>query len=97
MENNNKKVCTSLHLKFIVLFPTDQVEDSSQVTDLCGDNVSPTQDMSELLGLCTGRFAAPREGQSSPLKNTRPVMLPLSQDEPDEEELLGLCTAKFTM
>lgn len=75
---------------------TEQAEDSSQVTDLIGDTVSPTQEMSELLGLCTGRFAGPKQGQSSPLKNTQggPTVLPLSQDEPDDE-LLGLCTGRF--
>lgn len=68
------------------------------MTDLCGDNISSTQEMSELLGLCTGHFAGRKETQSSPLKNTSgsPANLPLSQEEPDDE-LLGLCTAKFTM
>ncbi|XP_050731399.1 claspin-like isoform X2 [Eriocheir sinensis] len=78
---------------------TVQAADSSQMTDLCEDHVSPTQEMSDLLGLCTGRFAGPKAAQSSPLKTTPggPAMLPLSQDEPDDDELLGLCTAKFTM
>lgn len=82
-----------------MLLPTEQSQDSSQVTDLCEDNVSSTQEMSELLGLCTGKFVGPKEGQSSPLKNPQdvPAMLPFSQDEHDEDELLGLCTAKFSM
>lgn len=91
-------------LYFIILnsfapISTDQTADSSQMTNLCEDTVSPTQEMSDLLGLCTGNFAGPKTALSSPLKTTPggPAMLPLSQDEPDDDELLGLCTAKFTM
>ncbi|MPC07771.1 Claspin [Portunus trituberculatus] len=64
---------------------------------LCED-ISPTQEMSELLGLCSGGFSGPKEGQNGQLKNTQgaPKTLPVSQDDPDDDELLGLCTAKFT-
>lgn len=67
--------------------------------ELCEDHVSPTQEINDLLGLCSGRFAGPKERQSSPLKNTQgaPKTLPISQDDPDDDELLGLCTSKFAM
>lgn len=81
-------------------FHTDQTVAPTQMRELCEDHVSPTQEINDLLGLCSGRFAGPKEGQSSQLKNTQddPSTLPVSQDDPvDDDELLGLCTSKFTM
>ncbi|KAK3894227.1 hypothetical protein Pcinc_001989 [Petrolisthes cinctipes] len=77
---------------------------STQVQGLCEDNLAPTQDIGELMGLCSGQFSDGRgrgnsgggEERSSPAPPATPNVSGLVTTQSNtEEDLLGLCTARF--
>lgn len=92
-------VCSKLNFFFFQLGKTQP----THMKNLCEDNLNPTQDIGELMGLCSGQFASYSEEKRTQMTKNQGALsdLVLCQDNPDEdhhnaeEELLELCTAKF--
>lgn len=71
---------------------------STQVEVLCEDSLAPTQDIRELMGLCSGQFNGGGGGgeKSNPAPPATPNVSGLVTTQSNtEEELLGLCSARF--
>ncbi|KAK8738737.1 hypothetical protein OTU49_003648 [Cherax quadricarinatus] len=77
---------------------------TTQIKDLYEENLTPSQEIGELVGLCSGHFASQgMEERGKKKKNESSVSdlvsykcNPDEDQHSDDEELLNLCTAKFT-